>query len=69
MSEKGLSPKEMAGIISESGCSDIQEAIAMIKKSGFSIEDLSPETLESVLKVVASAESIGAQAGITKKEK
>lgn len=39
------------------------------KKSGFSVEDLSPETLESVLKVVASAESIGAQAGITKKEK
>lgn len=44
MSNEEMSPKEMASIISKSGCSDIQEAIAMIERSGFSIEDLSPET-------------------------
>lgn len=69
MSQEEMSKQEMASIISKSGCSDIQQAIEIIKKSGFSVEDLSPETLESVLKVVASAESIGAQAGITKKGK
>lgn len=64
-----LDPADMADIISQSGCSDIQEAIAMIKKHGFSVEDLPPETLRSVLGVVPSAESIGAQAGITKQKK
>lgn len=69
MSNEEMSKKEMADIVSKSGCSDIQQAIEMIEKSGYSVEDLSEETLKSVLKVVASAESIGAQAGITKKGK
>jgi hypothetical protein len=61
-----LSIEEMVDIVAKSGCTDIQEAVALIQDNGFSVADLSENVLRSVIEVIASAESIGAQAGITK---
>jgi hypoxanthine phosphoribosyltransferase len=40
-----MSVKEMAEIISQSGCHNIQDAIVAIEKGGFRIADLSEEIL------------------------
>lgn len=63
MSEQNPDKEQMAAIIHQSGCSEIQEAIAVIEEAGFSVADLPNETLESVIGVMASAEEVGAEAG------
>lgn len=51
-----------AKLIKRSGCSDIQDAIKDMEKHGFSVDDLSPETQETVVGVMASAKEVGGEA-------
>ena len=55
-------PSETAKLISSSGCSDIQSALADMTKQGMGVDDLHPETIQTVLETMASAKSVGGHA-------
>jgi len=62
----GENESNEAVIIKDSGCKDIQEAVQAIENAGYKLDYLDEETLKAVVGIVASADSVGGQAGHTK---
>jgi len=63
-----IHPSETAKLIGSSGCSDIQGALNDMAKLGIGVDDLDPEVIHEVIKTMASAKSVGAQAAPTTKK-